>query len=211
MVFHSYQALKTEIKQRESMWSKVYWEMVEPVVNIRTLRARLASTFIHLFVQFVKHILSYGLKRSSNIRMAGKNMSICLFFRYLYLDGLWCIRGYRCWWLVNSEASMRSSFWNYILFDKDCPISCDSFVVSYHLNLYADMMLNSWYCPKNIGWLHIKIEGCQSCPYLLKSKLLFVLDVQSLMLNCKMHSCKRSARHSCFCMSLGFSSVLAFI
>lgn len=88
MVFHSYQALKTEIKQRESMWSKVYWEMVEPVVNIRTLRARLASTFIHLFVQFVKHILSYGLKRSSNIRMAGQNMSICLFFRYLYLDGL---------------------------------------------------------------------------------------------------------------------------
>ncbi|GMP25944.1 hypothetical protein CsSME_00041586 [Camellia sinensis var. sinensis] len=37
--------LKNEIKQRESMWSAVYWELVEPVVKIRTLRARLASIF----------------------------------------------------------------------------------------------------------------------------------------------------------------------
>ncbi|MED6135210.1 hypothetical protein PIB30_044129 [Stylosanthes scabra] len=36
-----YSGLKNEIKQRESVWSKVYWEMVEPVVSIRTLRARL--------------------------------------------------------------------------------------------------------------------------------------------------------------------------
>uniref|UniRef100_A0A5B7B706 Large ribosomal subunit protein mL45 n=1 Tax=Davidia involucrata TaxID=16924 RepID=A0A5B7B706_DAVIN len=36
-----YSALKNEIKQRESTWSKVYWELVEPVVKIRTLRARL--------------------------------------------------------------------------------------------------------------------------------------------------------------------------
>ncbi|KAA8545068.1 hypothetical protein F0562_019833 [Nyssa sinensis] len=36
-----YSALKNEIKQRESKWSKVYWELVEPVVKIRTLRARL--------------------------------------------------------------------------------------------------------------------------------------------------------------------------
>ncbi|KAJ0078571.1 hypothetical protein Patl1_22757 [Pistacia atlantica] len=38
-----YSALKNEIKQRESMWSKVYWELVEPIVKIRTLRARLAT------------------------------------------------------------------------------------------------------------------------------------------------------------------------
>ncbi|XP_022742732.1 39S ribosomal protein L45, mitochondrial isoform X3 [Durio zibethinus] len=36
-----FSALKNEIKQRESIWSKVYWEMVEPIVKIRTLRARL--------------------------------------------------------------------------------------------------------------------------------------------------------------------------
>jgi len=27
------------------MWDGVYWEMVEPVVKIRTLQARLASSF----------------------------------------------------------------------------------------------------------------------------------------------------------------------
>ncbi|KAJ0013411.1 hypothetical protein Pint_19968 [Pistacia integerrima] len=41
-----YSALKNEIKQRESMWSKVYWELVEPIVKIRTLRARLASILL---------------------------------------------------------------------------------------------------------------------------------------------------------------------
>ncbi|XP_042518559.1 uncharacterized protein LOC122092304 [Macadamia integrifolia] len=35
-----YSGLKNEIKQRESKWSSVYWELVEPV-EIRTLRARL--------------------------------------------------------------------------------------------------------------------------------------------------------------------------
>lgn len=40
------QTLKNEIKQRESMWSKVYWELVEPVVKIRTLRARLVSIIV---------------------------------------------------------------------------------------------------------------------------------------------------------------------
>lgn len=39
------QALKNEIKQRESKWSNMYWELVEPAVKIRTLRARLASIF----------------------------------------------------------------------------------------------------------------------------------------------------------------------
>ncbi|KAH7543123.1 hypothetical protein FEM48_Zijuj02G0149800 [Ziziphus jujuba var. spinosa] len=38
-----YSALKNEIKQRESIWDKVYWELIEPVLKIRTLRARLAS------------------------------------------------------------------------------------------------------------------------------------------------------------------------
>ncbi|XP_057427875.1 uncharacterized protein LOC130721150 [Lotus japonicus] len=36
-----YSALKNEIKQRETTWNKVYWELIEPVIRIRTLRARL--------------------------------------------------------------------------------------------------------------------------------------------------------------------------
>ncbi|XP_021899022.1 uncharacterized protein LOC110815507 isoform X2 [Carica papaya] len=52
-----YSVLKNEIKQRESMWSKVYWEMVEPVVRIRTLRARLESVlFFHLLKASVNSI-----------------------------------------------------------------------------------------------------------------------------------------------------------
>ncbi|XP_071936888.1 uncharacterized protein [Coffea arabica] len=38
-----YSALKNEIKQRESRWSKMYWELVEPAVQIQTLRARLIA------------------------------------------------------------------------------------------------------------------------------------------------------------------------
>ncbi|XP_057514168.1 uncharacterized protein LOC130795900 [Actinidia eriantha] len=56
-----YSGLKNEIKQRESIWSKVYWELVEPVVKIRTLRARLISidrndlnkVFIQLTLEFL--------------------------------------------------------------------------------------------------------------------------------------------------------------
>lgn len=56
-----YSTLKNEIKQRESMWSKVYWELVEPVVKIRTLRARLigvdrddlSKVFIQLTLEFL--------------------------------------------------------------------------------------------------------------------------------------------------------------
>ncbi|XP_031500040.1 uncharacterized protein LOC116264143 isoform X1 [Nymphaea colorata] len=38
-----YSILKHEIKQRESMWPSVYWELVEPAVKIRTLRARMIA------------------------------------------------------------------------------------------------------------------------------------------------------------------------
>ncbi|XP_038992653.1 39S ribosomal protein L45, mitochondrial isoform X2 [Hibiscus syriacus] len=36
-----FSALKNEIKQRESIWSNLHWELVEPIVKIRTLRARM--------------------------------------------------------------------------------------------------------------------------------------------------------------------------
>ncbi|KAM7279791.1 hypothetical protein ACFE04_006925 [Oxalis oulophora] len=54
--------LKNEIKQRESLlWSKIYWEMVEPIVSIRTLRARLigvdrndlSKVFVQLTLEFL--------------------------------------------------------------------------------------------------------------------------------------------------------------
>lgn len=56
-----YSALKSEIKQRESRWNKVYWEMIEPVIKIRTLRARmigvdrddLSKVFIQLTLEFL--------------------------------------------------------------------------------------------------------------------------------------------------------------
>ncbi|GAB2289873.1 hypothetical protein Dimus_024176 [Dionaea muscipula] len=38
-----FSAHKNEIKQRESVWSRVQWELIEPAIKIRTLRARLAS------------------------------------------------------------------------------------------------------------------------------------------------------------------------
>ncbi|XP_057962872.1 uncharacterized protein LOC131154241 [Malania oleifera] len=56
-----YSAFKNEIKLRESKWSRVYWEMVEPAVKIRTLRARLigvdrkdlSKVFIQLTLEFL--------------------------------------------------------------------------------------------------------------------------------------------------------------
>ncbi|KAL3538006.1 hypothetical protein ACH5RR_001372 [Cinchona calisaya] len=56
-----YSALKNEIKQRESKWSNLYWEIVEPAVKIRTLRARLIGVdrdnldkvFVQLTLEFL--------------------------------------------------------------------------------------------------------------------------------------------------------------
>ncbi|EOA21430.1 hypothetical protein CARUB_v10001804mg [Capsella rubella] len=56
-----YSALKNEIKQREAIWDGVYWEMIEPVVKIRTLQARLIGidrtdlkkAFIQLTLEFL--------------------------------------------------------------------------------------------------------------------------------------------------------------
>ncbi|XP_027367260.1 uncharacterized protein LOC113873362 [Abrus precatorius] len=58
-----FSALKNEIKQRETAsWSQVYWEMVEPVVKIRTLRARLIGVdrkdLNKVFIQLTLEILA---------------------------------------------------------------------------------------------------------------------------------------------------------
>ncbi|XP_043708016.1 uncharacterized protein LOC122657388 [Telopea speciosissima] len=67
-----YSGLKNEIKQRESKWSSVYWELIEPVVKIRTLRARLIGidknnlnkVFIQLTLEFLskQKFEAYDLK-----------------------------------------------------------------------------------------------------------------------------------------------------
>ncbi|KAJ4967727.1 hypothetical protein NE237_014428 [Protea cynaroides] len=67
-----YSGLKNEIKQRESKWSAVYWELIEPVVKIRTLRARLIGVdksdlnkvFIQLTLEFLtkQKFEAYDLK-----------------------------------------------------------------------------------------------------------------------------------------------------
>ncbi|KAK6163128.1 hypothetical protein DH2020_002969 [Rehmannia glutinosa] len=57
-----YSAIKNEIKHRETVWSHVYWELVMPIVKIRTLRARLASIYRNdlnkVFVQLTLEFLS---------------------------------------------------------------------------------------------------------------------------------------------------------
>nr|CAD1833685.1 unnamed protein product [Ananas comosus var. bracteatus] len=61
LVYLLAKTLKNELKRRESMWSSVHWELVEPVVSIRTLRARmigidknnLDKAFIQLTIEFM--------------------------------------------------------------------------------------------------------------------------------------------------------------
>ncbi|PIN06542.1 hypothetical protein CDL12_20898 [Handroanthus impetiginosus] len=56
-----YSALKNEIKQRETVWSRVYWELIMPITKIRTLRARLigvdrndlSKVFVQLTIEFL--------------------------------------------------------------------------------------------------------------------------------------------------------------
>ncbi|KAK1316724.1 hypothetical protein QJS10_CPA05g00914 [Acorus calamus] len=69
---HMYSVLKNEMKQRESRWNSVYWELVEPVMSIRTLRARmigvdknnLDKAFIQLTLEFLskQKFEAYDLK-----------------------------------------------------------------------------------------------------------------------------------------------------
>ncbi|KAI3445241.1 hypothetical protein Pfo_001906 [Paulownia fortunei] len=57
-----YSALKNEIKHRETVWSHVYWELMMPIVKIRTLRARLIGVdrndLNKVFVQLTLEFLS---------------------------------------------------------------------------------------------------------------------------------------------------------
>lgn len=69
-----YTIFKREIKQRETTWSRVHWEMIEPAVKVRTLRARMIAVdknnLDNAFVQITLEILTnqkfaaYDLKGS---------------------------------------------------------------------------------------------------------------------------------------------------
>ncbi|CAA6654066.1 unnamed protein product [Spirodela intermedia] len=56
-----FSAFKNDLKRRESSWKSVYWELVEPAVRIRTLRARmigvdkndLDKAFVQLTLEFL--------------------------------------------------------------------------------------------------------------------------------------------------------------
>ncbi|MQL83037.1 hypothetical protein Taro_015530 [Colocasia esculenta] len=56
-----FSAFKNELKRRESIWKSVYWELIEPAVSIRTLRARmigvdkndLSKVFVQLTLEFL--------------------------------------------------------------------------------------------------------------------------------------------------------------
>ncbi|KAH8490978.1 hypothetical protein H0E87_023203 [Populus deltoides] len=81
-----YSELKNEIKQRQSAWnmSKLYWEMIEPAVLIRTLRARLIgvdkSDLNKVFIQLTLEIKTkqkFEAYDSKGARVAGdKNKEI---------------------------------------------------------------------------------------------------------------------------------------
>ncbi|CAN1232843.1 Probable 39S ribosomal protein L45, mitochondrial [Linum perenne] len=79
-----YSELKNEIKTREARWSKVYWEMVEPVVKIRTMRARLIgvdrSDLNKSFIQLTLEILTkqkFEAYDSKGVKIAGdKNKEV---------------------------------------------------------------------------------------------------------------------------------------
>lgn len=57
-----YTIFKREIKQRETTWSHVHWEMIEPAVRVRTLRARMIAVdknnLDNAFVQITLEILT---------------------------------------------------------------------------------------------------------------------------------------------------------
>ncbi|KAL6563006.1 hypothetical protein OROHE_005593 [Orobanche hederae] len=65
-----YSAIKNEIKQREAVWSHVYWELLMPIVKIRTLRARLIGVdrndLNKVFVQLTLEFLSKQIVTNIN-------------------------------------------------------------------------------------------------------------------------------------------------
>jgi hypothetical protein len=51
--------MKNEIKRRQSKWKSVYWELVEPAISIRTLRARMVSYLLFSLILTQKSTFFY--------------------------------------------------------------------------------------------------------------------------------------------------------
>ncbi|CAA7044939.1 unnamed protein product [Microthlaspi erraticum] len=79
-----YSALKNEIKQREAIWSGVHWEMIEPVVKIKTLQARLigidrtdlSKAFIQLTLEFLTKQKFEAYDSKGNVVSGDKNKEV---------------------------------------------------------------------------------------------------------------------------------------
>lgn len=95
-----YSGLKNEIKVRESMWSSVYWELVEPIIKIRTLRARLigvdrndtSKVFIQLTMEFLAKQKFEAYNSEGKVVAGDKNKEVLVrdiwvFEKSLFLPG----------------------------------------------------------------------------------------------------------------------------
>ncbi|XP_030505690.2 uncharacterized protein LOC115720667 [Cannabis sativa] len=79
-----YSTLKNEIKQRESIWNEVYWELIQPIVKIRTLRARLIGVdrndtnkvFIQLTLEFLSKQKFEAYDSNGNVVSGDKSKEV---------------------------------------------------------------------------------------------------------------------------------------
>ncbi|XP_062084680.1 uncharacterized protein LOC133790868 isoform X2 [Humulus lupulus] len=79
-----YSTLKNEIKQRESIWSEVHWELIQPIVKIRTLRARLIGVdrndtnkvFIQLTLEFLSKQKFEAYDSNGNVVAGDKSKEV---------------------------------------------------------------------------------------------------------------------------------------
>ncbi|CAN8255706.1 unnamed protein product [Cochlearia groenlandica] len=79
-----YSSLKNEIKQREAIQNGVYWELVEPVIKIKTLQARLigidrtdlAKAFIQLTLEFMTKQKYEAYDSKGNVVAGDKNKEL---------------------------------------------------------------------------------------------------------------------------------------
>ncbi|XP_056166221.1 uncharacterized protein LOC115680909 isoform X2 [Syzygium oleosum] len=98
-----YSTLKNDIKMRESMWHKVYWELIEPVVKIRTLRARLIGVdrkdvnkvFIQLTLEFMTKQKFEAYDSNGNVVAGDKNKEVLV----------------RDIWVFEKSLFHRGSYW----------------------------------------------------------------------------------------------------
>ncbi|KAL8545716.1 hypothetical protein ACS0TY_005733 [Phlomoides rotata] len=87
---YMYSALKNEIKHRETVWNHVYWDMIMPIVKIRTLRARLIGVerdnFDKVFAQLTLEFLSKQVIRNLCLQILLNFVSQLYEFSLIYIQ-----------------------------------------------------------------------------------------------------------------------------